>query len=377
MLMSEAPPIILVVDDVPGNVDILGEILQPFFRVNFAISGKKALSIAQKDPKPDLILLDVMMPEMDGFAVCRELKASARTRQIPIIFVTSMNEMANEEIGFEAGGVDYLTKPVCPPIVLARVRTHLKLYRQKQILDEKVRERTLELQQARDVAIYSLSALAEKRDNETGDHINRTRHYVKTLALELKQIPPYSDLLDDACIELMFKSAPLHDIGKVGIPDAILLKPGKLTPGEFTIMKTHTTIGRDAIVRGERTLEVDGSTSFLKLAREVAYSHHERWDGLGYPLGLKGAKIPMIGRLMTVADVYDAMISKRVYKPPLSHEETASYILGQGGEHFDPVVVDAFRKLERRFLEIAIELTTCADERSLLEKSWKNGSSVL
>ncbi len=287
MVMSESSPIILIVDDVPSNLDILGEILKPYFRINCATSGQKAISMAQKDPQPDLILLDVMMPEMDGFSVCRELKDSARTRHIPVIFVTAMNESANEETGFAVGGVDYLTKPVCPQIVLARVRTHLQLHRQQQILEEKVCERTLELQLARDVAIFGLSALAEKRDNETGDHINRTRHYVKTLALALQRISPYCDLLDDLSIELIFKSAPLHDIGKVGIPDAILLKPGKLTPQEFGIMKTHTTIARDAILQGEKALGIDGSTSFLSLAREVAYSHHERWDGAGHPPGVK------------------------------------------------------------------------------------------
>ncbi|MFZ2959460.1 MAG: HD domain-containing phosphohydrolase [Candidatus Ozemobacteraceae bacterium] len=371
--MSENKPAILVVDDVPANIDMLGEVLKPYFRINCATSGKKVLAMVQKDPQPDLILLDVMMPEMDGFEVCRALKASARTRHIPVIFVTAMNETANEETGFAAGGVDYLTKPVCPPIVLARVRTHLKLYQQQQILEEKVLERTLELQQTRDVAIFSLSALAEKRDNETGDHINRTRHYVKTLAQALQQIPPYRDLLDDAGIELMFKSAPLHDIGKVGIPDAILLKPGKLTPEEFNIMKTHTTIGRDAILQGEKALGINGTMSFLDLAREVAYSHHERWDGAGYPQGLKGTEIPLVGRLMAVADVYDAMISKRVYKPPFSHAETAKYISNQGGGHFEPGVVDVFRKLERRFLEIARELTTCGEELPLLEKAWTDG----
>ncbi|MBF0502099.1 MAG: response regulator [Candidatus Riflebacteria bacterium] len=372
MMMSETTSIILVVDDVPANLDILGEILKPHFQIYCATSGKKALAMAQKDPQPDLILLDVMMPEMDGFEVCRTLKASARTRHIPVIFVTAMNETANEETGFAEGCVDYLTKPVRPPIVLARVQTHLQMNRQQQILEEKVRERTIELQQARDVAIFGLSALAEKRDNETGDHINRTRHYVKTLAMALQQIPPYRDLVDDAVVELMFKSAPLHDIGKVGIPDAILLKPGKLTSDEFTIMKTHTTIGRDAILQGEKALGIDGSTSFLSLAREVAFSHHERWDGSGYPQGLKGNAIPLVGRLMAVADVYDAMISKRVYKPPFSHTETAKYIAGQGGGHFDPGVVDVFRKFHRRFLEIAMKLTTCAEELSMLEKAWND-----
>lgn len=373
MSNPENRPVILVVDDVPANLDILGEILQPHFQINCATSGKRALAMVQKDPLPDLILLDVMMPEMDGFEVCRTLKASVRTRDVPVLFVTAMNERANEETGFAAGGVDYLTKPVCPPIVLMRVQTHLQLHRQHQILEEKVRERTLELQQARDVAILGLSALAEKRDNETGDHINRTRHYVKSLALALKQIPPFRDQLDDACIELMFKSAPLHDIGKVGIPDAILLKPGKLSPEEFTIMKTHTTIGRDAILQGEKTLGMDGSTSFLSLAREVSFSHHERWDGLGYPLGVAGDKIPVVGRLMAVADVYDAMISKRVYKQPMSHAEAARYIAGQGGAHFDPQVVDVFRTLERQFLELALELTTCAEEHAELEKAWQAG----
>lgn len=211
-------------------------------------------------------------------------------------------------------------------------------------------ERTAELHQTRDVSILGLASLAETRDNETGAHILRTQRYVKALAEEVRKLPQYSEQLDDETIDLLYKSAPLHDVGKVGIPDAILLKPGKLTDEEFEIMKGHARIGGEALRVAESQL---GSNSFLRLAREIAESHHEKWDGSGYPRNLSGTDIPLSGRLMAVADVYDALISKRVYKPGMPHEKARAIIVEGRGKHFDPDIVDAFIILEQRFIEIA------------------------
>ncbi len=222
--------------------------------------------------------------------------------------------------------------------------------------------REAEVTQTRDVAILGLASLAETRDNETGAHILRTQRYVRTLARYLQQHSPYADQLDDETVQLLFKSAPLHDIGKVGIPDAILLKPGKLTEEEFTIMKTHARIGSDALARAESEL---GSNSFLRLAREIAVSHHEKWDGSGYPNGLSGEEIPLSGRLMAVADVYDALISRRVYKPAFSHEKSVEMILEGKGKHFDPVVIDAFVACCEQFADIA---KTYSDEATKEEE---------
>jgi cyclic di-GMP phosphodiesterase len=242
--------------------------------------------------------------------------------------------------------------------VLARVRTHLALKAAADFLRDKneylaaeVARRTKQISVVQDVTIMAMASLAETRDNETGNHIRRTQHYVRVLALELRKHPKFAALLDDAAIELLFKSAPLHDIGKVGIPDAILLKPGKLTPEEFEVMKAHTTLGRDAIAAAESLL--DQPVSFLEYAREIAYSHQEKWDGTGYPEGLAGERIPLSARLMAVADVYDALISRRVYKPPYPHEKAMEIIREGRGKHFDPDVLDAFVAIQEACRAIA------------------------
>lgn len=364
---------VLAVDDVPENIEVLAEILGADYQVKVALNGERALKIAGSPEPPDLILLDVMMPEMDGYEVCRQLKASAATQKIPIIFVTARGEVHDETLGFAVGAVDYITKPVSPPIVRARVKTHLALYDQNRSLEERVKERTEELAYTQDVTIHGMAVLAETRDNETGGHIMRTQRYVRALAEHLMMHPKFRDTLDDDAIELLFKSAPLHDIGKVGIPDRILLKPGRLTPEEFEEMKQHTVYGREAIVRAEDALGGDRHISFLHFAREIAFAHHEKWDGSGYPLGLAGEGIPVSGRFMAVADVYDALISKRVYKPPFSHEK-AVHIIAEGDgrvmpRHFDPEVLAAFLQLEERFRGIALEFADFEEERRTLEGS--------
>lgn len=358
---------ILIVDDTPLNLALLGNILSEEYEVQVATNGVSALEIAARDPVPDLVLLDIMMPDMNGYEVCRRLKGSRITSNIPVIFVTAMGEEQDEAMGFKCGAVDYITKPISPSIVRARVKTHLALYDQNRVLEKLVEERTQKLALSQDVTIHSMAVLAETRDNETGGHIIRTKNYVLKLAEYFMNRPGYRELLDPATVKLFFKSTPLHDIGKVGVPDAILLKPGKLTSEEFEIMKTHTTIGRDAIESSEKAFNIDSSGSFLRFAREIAYTHHEKWDGSGYPLGLAGTDIPLSGRMMAVADVYDALISKRVYKPPFSHKKAVSIITEGRGSHFDPDLVDAFLVLEREFKDIAIKNADSKEELDVLE----------
>ena len=350
---------VLVVDDTPDNLSLMGGLLRDHYHVKVANQGEKALKIAQGEQPPDLILLDIMMPGMDGYEVCRRLKANLHTRDIPVIFLTARADMEDERQGLALGAVDYITKPISPPILLARVATHLALKASADFLRDKsaylereVALRTLEVQAIQDVTIMAMTSLAETRDNETGNHIRRTQLYVKALAEHLRDHPRFAHLLTDRMVDLLYKSAPLHDIGKIGIPDAILLKPGKLTVEEFEIMKTHTTLGRNAIEEAERRLGM--RVAFLSVSKEIAYSHQEKWDGSGYPEGLKGDAIPVSARLMAVADVYDALISKRVYKPAFPHEQACATIVKGRGTHFDPDMVDAFVAIAQDFLRISL-----------------------
>ena len=353
-----AKPTILVVDDTPDNLSLMSGLLKDSYRVKVANNGERGLKIAGSDDPPDLILLDIMMPGIDGYEVCRQLKANATTADIPIIFLTAKAEIEDERMGLELGAVDYITKPISPPIVLARVKTQLTLKAAADFLRDKnayleseVQRRTREISVIQDVTIMAMASLAETRDNETGNHIRRTQHYVRALATKLKSHSKYGGVLTDEAVEILYKSAPLHDIGKVGIPDAILLKPGKLTPEEFEVMKTHTTLGRDAILAAEKL--IDAPSTFLHTAREIANFHQEKWDGSGYPEGRKGESIPLSARLMAVADVYDALISRRVYKPPMPHAEALTIIRQCKGLHFDPDMVDAFVAIADEFKSIA------------------------
>lgn len=350
---------ILAVDDTPDNLLLISGLLKHDYHVRVANGGQRAITIAQSENPPDLILLDIMMPDIDGYEVCRMLKADKKTSMIPIIFLTAKTEIEDETRGLELGAVDYITKPISPPIVLARVKTHLALKRmqdflrdQNAFLESEVKKRTEEIIAIQDVTIHAMASMAETRDNETGNHIRRTQHYVKVLAEKLRNHPRFEKLLnDDKTIEIIFKSAPLHDIGKVGIPDAILLKPGHLTPEEFEVMKTHTTLGREAIIHAEKNLGIE--VPFLRYAKEIAYSHQEKWDGSGYPEGLSGDDIPISARLMAVADVYDALVSRRVYKEPMSHDDAVKLMLEGKGKHFDPDMLDAFIVCQDQFKAIA------------------------
>ncbi|ADX46997.1 response regulator receiver modulated metal dependent phosphohydrolase [Paracidovorax avenae ATCC 19860] len=360
MLKDRTIATVLVVDDTPDNLALMATLLRDHYLVKVANHGEKALRIAQSDAPPDLILLDIMMPGLDGYEVCRQLKAHPAARDIPVIFLTARSTPEDERRGLSVGAVDYITKPISPPILLARVHTHLTLKATADFLRDKsaylereVALRTLEVQAIQDVTIMAMTSLAETRDNETGNHIRRTQLYVKALAERLARHPRFEAVLNERMIDLLYKSAPLHDIGKIGIPDSILLKPGKLTAEEFEVMKTHTTLGRDAIENAERRLGM--RVAFLSVSKEIAYSHQEKWDGSGYPLGLAGDAIPVSARLMAVADVYDALISKRVYKPAFSHEQACTTIIKGRGAHFDPDMVDAFVDLAEDFRQIALK----------------------
>lgn len=350
---------VLVVDDTPDNLSLMSSLLKDSYRVKVANAGERALAIARSEPQPDLVLLDVMMPVMDGYEVCRRLKADPVCRDIPVVFLTARTDQVDEQLGLELGAVDYITKPISPPIVIARVRNHLQLKQasdalrnQNAVLEEEVERRTRDVRAIRDAAIVAMASLAETRDNETGNHIRRTQHYVRALAEALSSTPKFQDILEADTVDLLYRSAALHDIGKVGIPDSILLKPGRLTEEEFATMKSHTVLGYEAIKAAERGLD-NTDITFLRFAREIALTHHERWDGKGYPHGLQGEAIPLSGRIMTVADVYDALISARVYKPAYPHEVAVSEIEAGRGNQFDPDVVDAFLTVADRLQEIS------------------------
>ncbi|WPN27723.1 two-component system response regulator [Pseudomonas sp. P5_109] len=373
-----SPPTLLVVDDTPDNLMLMTDLLKDRYRVKAANSGEKALRVLQGDTLPDLILLDVMMPGLSGHEVAQQLKRDARTRDIPIIFLTAMAATEDEILGLELGAVDYITKPIRPALVLARVDTQLKLKAAQDFLrdhndylEKEVARRTREVIAIQDVAIQAMASLAETRDNETGNHIRRTQHYIKVLAEHLRDHPRFSHFLTDDTIALLFKSAPLHDIGKIGIPDHILLKPGRYTEQEFEIMKTHTTLGRDAIQHAEDQLGI--RCEFLSLAKEIAYSHQEKWDGSGYPQALAGDDIPISARLMAVADVYDALISRRVYKLGMPHAQAVEIIRQGRGTHFDPDVCDAFLDCVEQFQTIAARFADTdqdmAAKRAALERT--------
>jgi len=360
-------PTILVVDDTPENLLLMRDLLKDSYQIRVANGGDRALKLAASEPPPDLILLDIMMPGIDGYEVCRRLKADPLTREIPVVFLTAKSDTEDEKRGLELGAVDYITKPISPPIVLARVKLHLALkshadfLRDKsEFLEAEVARRTREVMAIQDVTIMVMASLAETRDSDTGNHIRRTQNYVKALAQHLSTHPKFAAQLTDHHIDMLFKSAPLHDIGKVGIPDRILLKPGKLTPEEFEVMKTHTTLGFEAIEHAERQLHMH--VAFLSTAKEIALSHQEKWDGSGYPQGLAGDAIPLSARLMAVADVYDALISRRVYKAPMSHEQAVAIIEQGRGQHFDPDITDAFLALQDTFRAIAARYADSDDD---------------
>jgi putative two-component system response regulator len=370
--MSKAT--LLIVDDEPLNLAVLARLLHPQYRVLGARSGSSALDLLTHT-LPDLILLDVMMPGMDGHDVLARLQADERTRTIPVIFVTALGAEVDEERGLALGAVDYITKPVKPAVVQARVRTHLELKAARDrlrdhnaALEQELARRMHETLLTQDLTLSMVAGLAETRDNDTGNHILRTQLYVETLARQLQTDPARAAELDERQLRCIVKAAPLHDIGKIGIPDHILLKPGRLTPDEFEIMKTHARLGGDAITHAIRQVlpryqSATGDDSdtpevvrFLEIGRVIATHHHERWDGTGYPDGLAGVAIPLPARLMALADVFDALTMRRVYKRAWSTAEATAHILGESGRHFDPDIVAAFAAVQGAFATIAAQL---------------------
>ena len=316
-------PRLLLVDDEPTNLQLLRQVLQTDYRLLFATDGTRALQLAQEQ-RPDLVLLDIMMPGMDGYAVCQRLKSTALTAHIPVIFITALTDTQDETHGFDVGAVDYITKPISPPVVRARVRTQLSLVH------------TDELRASRLQIVQCLGRAAEYKDNETGRHVIRMSLYAQHLALAAGCHPDWA--------EDLLHAAPMHDIGKIGIPDAVLLKPGPLDAQEWIIMRTHPQIGAEII--GPHAAHV------LQLARSIALAHHEKWDGSGYPHGLAGEAIPLEARICAIVDVFDALTSTRPYKKPWTTADAVAHIQSQAGQHFEPRLVDLFVTLVPQLLPI-------------------------
>ncbi|NEX21938.1 two-component system response regulator [Thiorhodococcus mannitoliphagus] len=354
---------VLVVDDTPANLSLLAQILKADYRVRMANNGQRALELAFRSP-PDIILCDVMMPGINGFEVCRQLKANPATARVPVIFVTAAMDVEDEQTGFEVGAVDYIHKPLTPAIVLARLRTQIQMKRwqdfmenQSAWLQEEVSRQVDQVLQLQAASIHVMVSLAEFRDEETGNHIRRTQGYVRLLGRWMLEQGIYPERLTVASVDQIAQAAPLHDVGKIAIPDHILLKPERLTPEEFAVMKTHATRGFEILEQARKSMGEDNP--LLIYASEITRYHHERWDGSGYPEGLSGESIPLSARLMAVADVYDALRSSRPYKKPFTHEVSSNLIAEGSNTHFDPKVVDAFMAVQDEFAEIAESL---ADE---------------
>ncbi len=356
-LFLPVKPTVLVVDDSSANLSLLFGLLHESYTVKAVNHGAKALAMVSQD-EPDLILLDIMMPDINGYEVCRELKANPRTQHIPVVFLTSKNEVENEEMGMALGAVDYITRPISPEILMSRLRAHLvdatharTMRVNNEYLEFEVAKRARDMAALQEVTILALASLAEVRDVETGNHLRRTQNYIRALARKLLDHPRFSSFLNTGVIDMLFKCAPLHDIGKVGIPDRILLKPGRYEPNEMEIMRNHPRLGYEALMQAQ-VASVE-SMEFIQIAKQIVYSHHEKWDGSGYPQGLVGDAIPIPGRLMALADVYDALISRRVYKDGMAHEKAKAILMDGRGKHFDPDVFDTFLALEDEFRAIA------------------------
>ena len=367
MSPGEERATILIVDDQPENLAVLADLLQSAYRVRAARSGAQAIRIAHSPPRPDLVLLDVMMPGMDGLEVLGRLRSEPASRQIPVILVTALSDSESEIKGLEAGAQDYICKPYSPAVVKLRVETQLELKRARdrladhnRLLEQEVARRMEENALIQEASIRALAYLAEIRDMETGNHILRTQAYVRELAVRLREHPRFVRTLSDGYVEVLARSAPLHDIGKVGIPDCILRKPGPLSAEEWVVMRTHSVLGSDALERAERS--VHRHLDMLALAKEIARSHHERWDGCGYPDGLSGESIPVSARLMAIADVFDALVSARVYKAPMTFEKARETIARGRGTQFDPDVADAFLGDYEHFAEIARRYADCGGD---------------
>lgn len=346
-------PRIMVVDDFPEIRAVLENMLvQNGNEVLALSSGAMALEAAEEHP-PDLILLDIKMPEMDGYQVCERLKQSSSLKDIPVIFLSGLDTMEDKIKGFQSGGVDYITKPFHAEEVLARVGVHLNLCSLQGTLDfQKVVEKKVrEISEAQLATIFALAKLAECRDEDTGAHLERVQEYCRLLAEQLRDGSPYAAQISTEFVECIQHAAPLHDIGKVAIPDSILLKSGRLTPAEFEVMKTHTIIGAENM---QSVYNRYSGNTFIGMGIEIALYHHERWDGTGYPDGISGRNIPLSARIVALADYYDALHSDRCYRKGFGHDQVKAMIIEGDGTHFDPVIVKAFLDLEDEFKRIMI-----------------------
>jgi putative two-component system response regulator len=363
---------ILVVDDTKVNIEILVEILGNQYEVSVATGGHSGIQMSNMFDY-DLILLDIMMPEIDGYTVLEALKANAKTEKIPVILISALSDVKNKTKGFRLGAVDYIVKPFNAEEVLARVNTHLSLRlaqmaveEQNELLEKRVYERTQEIALIQQATMMSFATLAEFRDMETGAHIKRIKEYTRIIAKGLMKTSKFSSI-NNKYIEMLVQSCPLHDIGKVGVPDAILLKNGSLTPDEYESMKKHTVFGKLAIEAVENDM---GILPFLHLAKEIAYTHHEKWDGSGYPQGLIGEQIPLSGRIVALADVFDGLVSRRVYKPPFTLSVAVGIILEGKGSHFDPVIVDVFIEHLEMIRLMGIQQADSEEERAVLREPY-------
>ncbi len=344
---------VLIVDDTPANLTLLTNMLSTRgCRVRPVPSGKLALRVIENEA-PDIILLDITMPEMNGYEVARKLKADQRFSDIPIIFISALSETMDKVEAFTSGGVDYVTKPFQFEEAEARVRTHLKLRRYQIYLEELVQEKVQEIWDLQLATIFALSKLSESRDKDTGRHLDRVQVFCRILAESLSRVSPYKTEINAEFIRNIINASPLHDIGKVAIPDDILLKPGKLNREEFERMKAHTTIGAQTL--GDVKALYPKNT-FINMGILIARSHHERWDGNGYPDGLAGEKIPLPARIMTIADVYDAIRSKRCYKEPMTREQSRQIILNESSGQFDPGMLKVFADVETEMDQAGCEI---------------------
>ncbi len=342
--------LILVVDDIEINRLILDNILNSHFDVVQAENGREAVDYLFSDaPKPVLVLLDIIMPEMDGFQVLEKMQADPRIQRIPVLFITAADSPASETKGLAMGAVDYIPKPFRPEVVERRVLNHVKLYKYSESLEEMVDQKVAELVRTKDKLLETMANIIEYRNLESGEHVKRTRELTEImldyLALHPMEDDEYQDLMADR--DLVLKAVPLHDIGKIGIPDNVLLKPGRVTPEEFEIIKTHTTIGSEIV---ETMLDFEDE-KYLRYCHDISRYHHERWDGKGYPDGLSGADIPLVARIVSIVDVYDALVSERVYKPAMTRAQAEAILLDGAGKQFDPYLIEVFQAVADQFAE--------------------------
>ena len=354
--MIDEKPKIMIIDDTPENLKILELLL---FENNYKVyafpSGNMAIQAAELNP-PDLVLLDINMPNMNGIDVCKLFKSNQKLKNIPVIFLTAMVQIEDKITAFEAGGVDYITKPFNFAEVLARIKTHLKIKNlQEELLqinrelNRRVATQVKEIADSQMAAIVALANLAETRDNNTGKHIENVQELCLILARELAKEEEFKHIITDEFIKIFYYTAALHDVGKVGIKDKILLKPDKLTPEEFEIMKSHTIIGAKSLLKAK---EKYPENKYVSAGIKLALTHHEKWDGSGYPNGLKGEDIPLESRILAVADAYDTLRNERVYKQAYSHNKSIELIIKDIGTHFDPNIIKVFKKIHKKFDDI-------------------------